>query len=149
MEPKLFKGDIAIDDRGIVGFNNGLDLSPIKRFYTIQNHVPGFIRAWHGHLKEEKYFIVTSGSAIISTILMHPQDNDLDLRFIETYTLHETIPSVLYIPAGYYNGFKLLSPGTKLLILSTSTFEESKNDDYRKSYEPGYIAPDPFEVIIR
>lgn len=160
-QPKLYKGEIYIDDRGIVGFNNDLDLSPIKRFYTITNHVPGFIRAWHGHLNEEKYFVVMKGSAIIAAIPMtippliegeHPFDVtphqlDYNTRYIET--LHETIPSVYYIPNGYANGFKLLSPDTKLLVLSTSTTAESKDDDYRVAYIPGYIAPDPFEVKVR
>jgi dTDP-4-dehydrorhamnose 3,5-epimerase len=40
-------------------------------------------------------------------------------------------PSVLFIPAGYANGFMSLTADAQLMFFSTSTLEESKGDDIR------------------
>ena len=134
--PKLYKGDIFIDDRGTVGFNNDLDLTNVKRFYTISNHSPGFIRAWHGHMYEGKYFIVTSGSAIIGAIRMKRKDDAIILDYGEQYSqaLTAALPSAYYVPPGLANGFKLMTSDTRLMILSTSTVKESELDDIRFSF---------------
>ena len=40
-------------------------------------------------------------------------------------------PKVLFIPAGYANGFMSLTDDTRLIFFSTSTLDESKEDDVR------------------
>jgi dTDP-4-dehydrorhamnose 3,5-epimerase len=40
-------------------------------------------------------------------------------------------PSVLYIPAGYCNGFMSLTSDAKLMFFSTSSVEQSLGDDIR------------------
>jgi dTDP-4-dehydrorhamnose 3,5-epimerase len=141
--PKLYTGGMAVDERGIVTFNNGLDLSDVKRFYTIENHTDGFIRAWHGHRKEGKFFMVLSGIAIIVALKLH-FDNDQDaVGWISPYTEEERFKqtlikdtaNVFYIPPGYANGFKLLTRDTRIIVFSTSTLEESTNDDYRYEFD--------------
>jgi dTDP-4-dehydrorhamnose 3,5-epimerase len=47
MEPKIINGGIAPDDRGSVRFVNDFDFAKVKRFYQVENHRAGFIRAWH------------------------------------------------------------------------------------------------------
>jgi len=135
-KPKLFKGDIFIDDRGTLGFNNDLDLTPIKRFYTVTNHIPGFIRAWHGHEHEAKYFTMLSGSAIVVAVQIVRQTDNWSLNWdIQSrVAITADIPTVFYIPPGYANGFKLLTSDSKLMVFSTSTIEESQNDDIRFIY---------------
>ena len=147
-EPKLYKGDIFVDDRGIVGFNNELDLTGVKRFYTISNHTPGYIRAWHCHLKESKYFTMLTGSAIIVAVLIAADQSEYKLNWKMKYreTLSANLPSVFYIPAGYANGSMLIEPNSKLMVFSTSTTEESKTDDIRFSFDDMY---NPFQVKIR
>ena len=49
MSLDYFAGGRAIDDRGGLLFINDLDLSNYRRFYVVENHAQGFIRAWHGH----------------------------------------------------------------------------------------------------
>ena len=146
--PKLYKGEIFIDDRGIIGFNNELDLSDIKRFYTISNHVPGFIRAWHGHINEAKYFIMLSGSSIIVAIKMIQKNNIWEMCYEQKHVqaLSAKLPSVFYIPPKYANGFKLLTSDATLMVFSTNTIEESKQDDIRFPYSTDY---NPFVVIQR
>ena len=57
---KLINPGLAIDDRGELMFSNEFDMSKIKRFYQITNHLNLFVRAWHGHQKEEKFNLVSS-----------------------------------------------------------------------------------------
>jgi len=138
--PHLYKGEISVDDRGELGYINHLDLTKIKRFYTVKNHTIEVIRAWHGHLKEEKYIMPLSGAALVAFVAMKPSrtaDNGYILyptspnKDYGTFALNSTVPQVLYIPAGFAHGIKFLTPDTRLMIWSTASIEESKNDDYR------------------
>jgi len=47
MSFKNFKGAVFSDDRGFLRFVNDFDFSDVKRFYQVENHKKGFIRAWH------------------------------------------------------------------------------------------------------
>jgi len=125
----LFNGGSFVDDRGILRFVNDFDFSDIKRFYQVENHERGFIRAWHGHKNEGKYVYVAKGSAWIGVINM--ENNTL----IEKFVLSDKTPKILYISPGNYNGFQTLEENTILLFFSSSTIEESKGDDYRVPYE--------------
>ena len=55
MEPSLVKGNRIFDNRGSLRFSNDLNFKGIKRFYIVHNYSKNFIRAWQGHMKEEKY----------------------------------------------------------------------------------------------
>ncbi|MCK4359513.1 MAG: dTDP-4-dehydrorhamnose 3,5-epimerase family protein [Candidatus Cloacimonetes bacterium] len=130
-EPKLIKGDITIDDRGEVSFVNDFDFDQVKRFYMIKNHKQNFIRAWHGHKNESKYFTVVKGTVLICGVEVNDwQKPSKDLK-IHRFILSEKKPSVLYLPKGYANGFMLLTEDAKLMVFSTSKLEDSLNDDIR------------------
>jgi dTDP-4-dehydrorhamnose 3,5-epimerase-like enzyme len=130
-EPKLFKGGLAVDDRGDVGFVNDFNFDGVKRFYTISNHDKGFVRAWHGHKKESKYFHVIKGAALVCAVEIDNWDNpSADLK-IHRFVLSEKTPSVLFIPSGYANGSKSLTDDCKIIVFSASTLDESLNDDIR------------------
>jgi len=128
-ECKLINGGIFIDDRGPLRFVNDFNFNDVKRFYQVENHEKGFIRAWHGHKKEGKYVYVVKGTAMIRTI-----DIDNESR-TEKYVLSDKQPKILFIPPGKYNGFQTLEEGTILFFFSTSTTEESEGDDYRQPYD--------------
>ena len=55
-KPNKIPGDKIFDNRGSLSFVNSFGFNGVKRFYLIQNHQKNFIRAWHAHKKEEKYF---------------------------------------------------------------------------------------------
>ena len=93
----------------------------------MENHRQGFIRAWHGHKKEGKYVYVTSGSALIGVVNMETEE-------VSKFVLSDKSPKILWIPPGYYNGFKSLEENTKILFFSTSTLEESLGDDIREEH---------------
>lgn len=123
---EVIDGGLAVDDRGKVTFCNDFDFKGVKRFYLVENHQKGFVRAWHGHKKESKYVLVTKGAAIVATVEMGK--NQVCNRVV----LSADKPQVFYIPAGYYNGFKTLTDDTQVMFFSTVTMEEAKDDDYRQ-----------------
>ncbi len=130
-KPKLIEAGVSIDDRGKLMFANDFDFHDVKRFYMVSNHKTGFVRAWHAHKKEAKYILVVSGAAIIGAVEIDNWESPSIKAQINRYVLSTDKPSILYIPAGFANGFMTLTPETQVMFFSTSTIEESKNDDYR------------------
>jgi dTDP-4-dehydrorhamnose 3,5-epimerase-like enzyme len=125
---KLILGGISVDDRGSVRFVNDFKFEGVKRFYQVENHSKGFIRAWHGHKKEGKYVYVPSGTALIGVV-------DMETEKIEKFILSSKSPRVLYVPPNHFNGFKSLEDNTVILFFSTSSLEESLGDDIRESHD--------------
>lgn len=134
------QGGIAVDDRGKLTFCNDFDFKDVKRFYMVENHSKGFIRAWHAHKLEAKYVFVVSGAIKIGVVEDWENSDD-----VEEYTLSADKPSVLYIPPNSANGFMTLTDDTKVIFYSTSTLEESSGDDYRLPFDRWDI----WEVVAR
>lgn len=130
-EPQLFKGGLAVDDRGSVSFVNDFNFADVKRFYCVENHKQGFVRAWHAHRNESKYVMVVKGSAVIGAVQIDNWESPSKNLKIHRYVLSEKNPSVLFIPAGYANGFMNLSEDAKIMYFSTSELKDSLNDDVR------------------
>ena len=134
-EPTLIAGGFAVDDRGQVSFVNGFAFDPIRRFYLVENFSTEVVRAFHGHLKEEKFVLVVSGSAVVAAVRfddpLNPNRDAKPQRFV----LSDRQPKILFIPAGYANGFRTLEPRTRIMFFSTATLEESAKDDYRFPYD--------------
>jgi dTDP-4-dehydrorhamnose 3,5-epimerase-like enzyme len=127
---KLYSiGGVAVDDRGSLKYVNDFDFEGVKRFYQVENHERGFIRAWHGHQKEGKYVYVVKGSAWIGVVDMN--DNSV----VEKYVLSDKVPKVLFIPPWKYNGAQTLEEGTIIMYFSTVTIPESREDDIRQPYD--------------
>ena len=134
---KLMQGGIAVDDRGSVRFVNDFNFENVKRFYQVENHRQGFIRAWHGHKKEGKYVYVSSGSALIGVV-------DMETEEVKKFVLSAKQPKVLFIPANHFNGFKNLEDNTSVIFFSTSTLEESLGDDIRMPHDKWNIWDEDF-----
>jgi len=130
-EPKLIKGGLAVDDRGEVGFVNDFSFEKVKRFYTLSNHSKGFVRAWHGHKKESKYFYVIKGAALICAVKIDNWETPNAASEVTRFTLSDKLPALLYVPAGYANGSMSLTDDAKIMVFSTSALDESLNDDFR------------------
>ena len=143
--PRLIEGGIVIDDRDQVIFANDFDFKSIKRFYMISNHKEGMVRAWHAHKKEAKYVLVVNGAAIVGAVKIDDWDNPSKWVKVDRYVLSCKKPSLLYIPAGFANGFMSLTSDTQIIFFSTSTIDESKGDDFR--FDARYW--DIWEVIER
>lgn len=131
MEPQVLTGGLAVDDRGEVGFVNGFDFAGVKRFYTVRNHRRGFVRAWHAHRHEAKYVTAVSGAAVVGAVAVDNWETPSKSQPVVRHVIAAAQPRVLFIPAGYANGFMSLTDDTRLIFFSTSTLEESKGDDIR------------------
>ena len=131
MEPVLLSGGLAVDDRGEVGFVNAFDFSGVRRFYTVRNHRSGFVRAWHAHRNEAKYVTAVSGAALVGAVRIDDWERPGKSLPVTRHVLAAAQPKVLFIPAGYANGFMSLTDDTRLMFFSTRTLDESKNDDFR------------------
>ena len=131
--PFLITGNLATDDRGILRFVNEFNFENVKRFYMVENHAVGFIRAWHAHRHEAKYVFVVDGAALVAAVRVSVDEHVLSIEVADLtrYVLSAAKPSVLYIPPGFANGFKTLTADTKVMFFSTATIEESLNDDIR------------------
>ncbi len=130
-KPAVIAGASSVDDRGVVGFVNDFHFTGVKRFYTVRNHKQGFIRAWHAHKKEAKYVTAVQGSAVVGAVAIDDWENPSPQAEVHRFILSAKSPSVLYIPAGYANGFMSLTGDTIMVFFSTATLEESKGDDIR------------------
>jgi len=130
-QPRLIEGDLAVDDRGSVAFVNEFDFSKVKRSYLITNHRAGFVRAWHAHRRETKYLTVTRGAAIVGAVQIDNWQSPSAHLDVHRYVLSAEKPAVLYILAGYANGFMSLTDDATLMFFSTSSIAESRGDDVR------------------
>lgn len=142
-EPKLIDGGSAIDDRGKLRFfMKDIPWDKIKRFYTVKNWKDQFTRCWHGHQFESKYVWVVKGTVMfkltpLTNIITITNDGTVienptkDANNVKTFVLDENSNKILEIPAGYFNGFKTLTPEAEVQFFSDKTTDESKNDDYR------------------
>lgn len=144
-KPLLIRGNIAVDDRGSLSFVNDCSFRDIKRFYVVSNHRAGFVRAWHGHRSEAKYVTVLDGAAVVCAVPIDNWDTPNRSAEVERHVLSATQPAVLFIPAGFANGFMSLTEHSKLLFFSTATLDESRGDDFR--YDARYW--NPWEIIER
>lgn len=123
-KPTIISGGIAFDDRGSVSFINDFTFDEVKRFYSVSNIRKNYIRAWHGHQKEAKFFLATLGQFRVGTVNLKTDE-------LQVLHLHASKPQVLYIPPGYANGLQNLTEENNLMVFSTSTLEESLGDDTR------------------
>jgi dTDP-4-dehydrorhamnose 3,5-epimerase len=139
---RIIKGGIAVDDRGSLRFVNDFDFEGVLRFYQVENHRQGYIRAWHGHEKEGKYVWVASGSALVGIVPLDGKPGDIGA--VQKFVLSDKSPSILWIPPGYYNGFMNLEENTRIIFFSTSTLDEAKDDDIRRAYDMWDIWQDDF-----
>lgn len=145
MKPKLINGNRIYDNRGSVRFNNELNFKNIKRFYTVHNYTKNFVRAWHGHMKEEKYISCIKGTFQISIVKIDNIKKPNKKNPINTFYLNESNNNFVYVPKGYANGSMSLENNSELLIFSTSSIKESLNDDIR--FKQDYW--NPWNIIHR
>jgi len=142
--PEVVIGGSAYDDRGSLSFLNNFQSFTLKRFYFIENYQQGFVRAWHGHQKESKFFICVSGAFKLAAVkLSDPKNPDKNADLI-CQVLDSRQPRYFFVPAGYANGLMSLTENAKLLVLSDQFLEDAKDDDFRFPYDfwnPWYVEP--------
>ncbi len=131
MTPHLIQAGLSVDDRGRLTFANGFSLSGYERFYTIENHEVGFVRAWHGHKHESKVFFPLRGAFIAAAVAVDDWGSPSKETEITRVVLSSDKPELFVVPAGYANGTKSLTRDALLLVLSSHDLASSKGDDFR------------------
>lgn len=127
----IIQGGKHEDARGKLIFFNDFDMNQVRRFYVIEHPDTSIARAWQAHKKEQKWFYVIGGSFKI--VMVQPDDWLQPSSNLEAqeFILESEKSEVLHVPGGFANGFKALEPGSKMIVFSNFTVEESSHDDFR------------------
>lgn len=96
------------DARGSLSYNNDLDLTQVKRMYVIENQDTQVLRAWQGHKKEQRWFMVVKGSFKIELIAIDNWEKPSKKPDKYSFMLNAENLNVLYVPAGYVNSIQSL-----------------------------------------
>ena len=112
------QGGISVDDRGLLRYVNGFDMSKIKRFYQVENFDLKTVRAFHGHMKEEKFVFVTSGTLLVCLVKLTDKEKPSKNEPVERVVVSARNPQIIIIPSGYANGFKALEKKTSAIFFS-------------------------------
>jgi dTDP-4-dehydrorhamnose 3,5-epimerase-like enzyme len=129
--PEIIQGGIFADERGVISFVNDFQFQNVKRFYTIGHSDTQVTRAWQAHQKEEKWFYVLVGDFLIAWVKIEDwYQPSADLK-AEHHVLSSANSEILHLPGGYANGFRALTPNSKMIVFSNFTVEESSADNYR------------------
>lgn len=130
MIPKLVRGNSYKDLRGTLFFNNDFDMAAIRRIYVIENKSTNVIRAWQGHVIEQRWFSALQGSFKIELIAI--DDWNMPNKKLERlqYILDATKLDVLHVPSGCISSIQSLEEGSKLLVMADYLMGEIE-DQYR------------------
>lgn len=130
LKPIFIDIDLHEDDRGSVHciMDNLCDFG-IKRIYCVENLGRGQVRAWHCHRKGATYLYCSSG--VVKCAGINIDDNS---NFVSG-VLSARKPRLFLIPAGWGNGVVSLTENTKIIVLSTLSFDEVLNDDIRLPWD--------------
>ena len=118
---KIINASTSYDDRGDIVYCNDFNFiqKKIKRFYQITNNNINFVRAWHGHKKEEKFLLVLKGVFKICAVKIDNWKNPSKTLPVKEFIINANSPKILHIPGGYAHGTQNLKVGSKLMVFST------------------------------
>src|SRR3989338_8448630 len=91
---KVFSGGLTADKRGQLSFVNNFHFKGVKRFYQIENSGSSPVRAFHGHMKEAKYFYVAKGFKAL--------EKNTTVIIFSTSTLAQSLKDDYRYPADYW-----------------------------------------------
>ena|SRR5690554_2780490 len=128
---EIIKGNEHTDYRGTVSFINDFNMAPTKRMYSITHNSTTIVRAWQGHKIESKWFKCTKGRFLVAVVAIDDWNSPSENLKPDLYILDANKTEVLYIPAGYANGFKALDANSDLMVFSNLDLEAAKDDQYR------------------
>lgn len=135
MSHNLLEGLNFSDERGSIKFFNSFNMSEIIRMYEISPGNTTIKRGWQGHKNEKKWFYCYTGEFVVNLIKLDNFETPTSELKPERFLLEAHSPRVLEISGGYATGFKASKEGSKLLVFSNYTLEQSKNDDFRYPIE--------------
>jgi dTDP-4-dehydrorhamnose 3,5-epimerase len=130
-KPKIIEGGFFEDNRGEMRFVNEFKFTDIVRFYFIKHIKTDIIRAWQGHRYEQKYFYPISGSFVIAWVKIDNFEKPSPDLIPDYHIVTSKKSELIYIPKGYANGIRALTPNSELMIFSDTEVEQSVKDKIR------------------
>ncbi|WP_018630760.1 WxcM-like domain-containing protein [Niabella aurantiaca] len=131
MKAQLIQGGNHTDQRGQLLFNNGFDLEPVRRIYTIEHSNTSLIRGWMGHETEHRWFTVVSGSFQIKVKSVGDwQQPELDAEDAAVFVLRSGSLDVLHIPPGHIFCLQALDLHSKIVVMADHPVGTT-NDEHR------------------
>ena len=114
--PVIISGGQHVDVRGVVRFNNAVNLEQVKRMYTIENSSLAVVRAWQGHQVEQRWFAAVKGDfkIIVAAIDTWPKPSR-DIKQV-TFIVKAAQLDVLHVPAGYLTSIQQLEENATLIV---------------------------------
>jgi dTDP-4-dehydrorhamnose 3,5-epimerase-like enzyme len=123
-EPIVIRGEQFKDARGVIRFNNDVNLKQIKRMYTIENSSLKFKRAWQGHQIEQRWFTPVKGRFKIEIVSIDEWPEPSRASIIKEFIIDAELMDVLHIPAGYLSSIQQLEQNSILMAYSDHTLGE-------------------------
>lgn len=130
MVPTLLKGNIHLDKRGSLIYNNSFNASVIKRIYFIENINSKVIRGWQGHKIEQRWFNAIRGSFRIKLIKIDDWESPSVNLIADEFLLESKTLDVLHVPKGYISSIQGIEEDAKLLVMADYMAGEIA-DEYR------------------
>lgn len=129
--PHLIPGGLHVDARGSVSFVNDFDFKGVDRFYTIRCHRPGEPRGWVGHRRDRKWFSAVQGTILVAVVKPDLWEFPTSNLPVERFVLSSAKPAVLCVPSGYATAQVSLTGDAILMVFSSGTIAQAKEDDFR------------------
>lgn len=126
----FYKGGRFEDQRGVITYNNDIDLSPVKRIYTIENSELSFVRGWQGHKIERRWFCSARGRFEIAVVEIDNFEAPDPTLPVKKYIITDQELTYLALPPGYMTAIRALDVHSKLLVMSDFSLGEVQ-DEYR------------------
>ena len=147
----LIEGKVNTDSRGALISYNEFSFDSVKRMYVIENLNSDIVRAWQAHKREQKWFYVCAGSFLFVTIQIDDFASPSEKLRVNECIISSNNNNILHVPGGFANGFRSLSEVSRLVVFSSSTLEESKEDDYRFEAHSWYnwIKQEPYNIDFK
>lgn len=126
----ILQGGSYEDERGVIIFNNSLDLTPTKIMYIIENKDTDICRAWQGHKIESRWFVVAQGTFEIRLVKIDDFENPSDDLEVQSFIINGSSMDSLFVEKGYASSIQALKPKSRLVVFSDYQLGEVK-DDYK------------------
>jgi len=85
-----------------------------------------------GHKRDHKWFTVVQGTVLVAVVKPDIWDSIPTSNLpVQRFVLSSAKPSVLSVPPGHATGSVTLSEDAILMVFSSGSIQQAKEDDYR------------------
>ncbi len=130
-KPELLQGEVFIDHRGQISSLNHFRFDGVKRVYFIHHGDTNFVRGWHGHQFERKWFYCVKGAFTLALVQPNDWNNPSPDLEAQIFDLSADNSQIVCVPAGYASSIRAKVTGSALMVLSDKLLEDALGDSWR------------------